>query len=333
MTSRSADKIIALAAAGLCAVILLASCNDSRSGRAGSLNNSRTTSENQFDRSDNRTASSRLDLGDDWDAAARAREDRQGDRSGRRSIRTLGQGDGRDDRTVRRDEPFWTIVLGTYSGENHEQAARNMLSELPRISPELSAARAHATSRGSLVIYGRYPSADDPRAASDLDMIKSMRFRDMPVFSRAFLSRITPAITGAASHPHELLSVRRIYPTVDPLYTLQVAAWGDFDSGTMSSDEVRRRAEEHVRRLRAQGHEAYFHHDPGRRLSVVTVGLFDRTAIDGETGDRSPELRMLMRQFPAHLVNGEELHEPIDSRRPDRGTRVQPPHLVLVPLP
>ncbi len=38
-----------------------------------------------------------------------------------------------------------------------------------------------------------------------------------------------------------------------------------------------------------------------------------------------------MEEFPAHLVNGERLLEPIDGRNPARGMRVQKPRPVLIP--
>lgn len=339
MRRHTADKIIALAVTVMLVALATPACNDGRTAQRSNLNNSGSTFDGRSDASDNRPTGERDDFGEDWDAEAQTRQDRG---TGRRSIRTLGRGRGadRDDSPTRdgrqragRSEPFWTIVLGTFSGSNHEQAAQNMLGELQRVAPELTrGARSHTTSRGSMVIYGQYPEAEDRQARRDLERVKEIRYREMPIFAKAFLSRITPS-SAKGAHPHALLSVREEYPNVDPLYTLQVAAWGDFDSGTMTMDQIRRQAEDHVRRLRAQGHEAYFHHDPGQQLSIVTVGLFDRRAFDSETGERSPELQMLKRQFPAHLVNGEELHEPIDRQRPDRGTRVQPPHLVLVPMP
>ena len=83
--------------------------------------------------------------------------------------------------------------------------------------------------------------------------------------------------------------------------------------------------------LRGQGYEAYFHHDEDRRLSMVTVGLFDKTAIDPESGIWAPEVKLLVRRFPARLVNGEPLREPVSRFQEDLGTRVQEPKLVLVP--
>ena len=73
------------------------------------------------------------------------------------------------------------------------------------------------------------------------------------------------------------------------------------------------------------------HHDDDLRLSMVTVGLFDHTAVDAESGLFAPEVDALLRKFPAHLVNGEPLRELLDRRRPGLGTRVQAPRLVLVP--
>ncbi len=96
-------------------------------------------------------------------------------------------------------------------------------------------------------------------------------------------------------------------------------------------NEIREHAESYTRKLRAQGFEAYFHHDDDRRLSMITVGLFDQTAIDAQSGLLSPPVEHLMRRFPQHLVNGEPLSEPVDRLRPRRGTRIQKPLLVLVP--
>jgi hypothetical protein len=64
---------------------------------------------------------------------------------------------------------------------------------------------------------------------------------------------------------------------------------------------------------------------------MVTVGLFDHTAYDAQSGIFAPEVELLIRKFPARLVNGEPLNEPVNPRFPEFGTRVQAPKLVLVP--
>ena len=58
------------------------------------------------------------------------------------------------------------------------------------------------------------------------------------MFPRAILSRIDLRSARQALHPHSLHSVRRRYPSVDPLYTLEVAIWGDFESGELAPSDI-----------------------------------------------------------------------------------------------
>jgi hypothetical protein len=189
----------------------------------------------------------------------------------------------------------------------------------------------HTGAGGSLVAYGRYESAQSDDAQRDLAWIKGLTLNDLPAFPRAMLSRVNLRPAAAGYRPLELMSARIRHPRVDPLYTLEVAVWGDFESGKLSIEQIHRSAEEYARTLRTRGFEAYYHHDDDRRLSMVTVGLFDHTAIDQRTGLYGPAVEALLRDFPAHLVNGQELLEPVDGRRVQRGTRVQRPKLVHVP--
>ena len=225
----------------------------------------------------------------------------------------------------------WTIVLVTFSAPGHPGAAARTVGQLPAIDPRLGAARVHTTSSGSMVVYGSYGGPGEPEAQADLEWIKSITVNDAAAFPRAMLTRIRPRAALAHSDPFDLMSVRRRFPHVDPLYTLEVAVWGDFESGQLTLDQIHAHAERYARELRAQGFDAYYYHDDDKRLSTVTVGLFDRTAIDPRSGFYSAPVERLLRLFPAHLVNGEPLREPLDSRRPSRGTRVQRPMLVHVP--
>ena len=199
--------------------------------------------------------------------------------------------------------------------------------------PQLAGARVHTTSSGSMVIYGTYESAQDPLAQRDKDTIKNIKIGNPPrqAFPRAMLTRIRLQPIAGIRNPHDLMSLRQRHPNVDPLYTLQVAVWGDFDSGTLTLAQIHRKAEAYAAQLRAQGLEAYFHHDDDQQLSVVTIGAFDRRAIDPQTSFFSPEVEALIQRFPKHLVNGEPLME----KRVDRNRRhveqPQTPRLVEVP--
>lgn len=226
----------------------------------------------------------------------------------------------------------WSIVLQTFTEGDHRAAAGRMISQLPSIDPILAQARSHTTSSGSMVVYGEYDSPDSSAAQSDLDLIKGITISGRPVFGRAMLSRINLNAARGQYGQYELLSVRQRYPNVDPLYTLDIAIWGtDEETGSLTLEQAQAEAEAYARRLRAQGVDAYYHHDPDRGFSTVTVGLFDHNAIDPASGLYHRDVQAFLRRFPNRLVNGEPLHVYIDPQRPDLGTEAQAPRLVLVP--
>jgi len=222
-------------------------------------------------------------------------------------------------------------VLQTFSQEGHRQAAATMVRELQAAAPQLAEARVHTTSNGSMVIYGNYQSAQDPAAQRDKNAVKQITINGHRAFARAMLTRIRLQPAPGTMHPFALMSVRQAHPKVDPLYTLQVAVWGDFDSGELTLEQIHRAAQAYASELRVKNIEAYFHHDDDQRLSIVTIGVFDRRAIDPQTGFFSPEVEALIRRFPLHLVNGEPLLEIKNRRDPRRSRQPQTPRLVEVP--
>ncbi len=236
------------------------------------------------------------------------------------------------DRRAAGSNTVWTIVLATFPSDPGSMAAADrMVSQLGALAPELTDVWVHPTGGGAMVLSGHYDSADNPDAQANLRRVKGTLIREQPAFARAMLTRIKLRPITAGIDPYSLMSVRLRYPNRNPLYTLEVGIWSDFDSGELSLDEIHRKAEAQTRQLRSQGYEAYFYHDDDRRVSAVTVGVFDHTAIDSRSGLYSPALQQLLERFPAHLVNGERLLEPIDGRNTRRGTRVQKPMPVLIP--
>ncbi len=224
----------------------------------------------------------------------------------------------------------WTVVLKTFAESNHQRAAATMAAQVAMLAPELSAVRVHTAKDSSMVVYGKFDNATNSDAQAAKNLVKQTRIRDRIAFPKAFLSRIR---TNAAStfHPHNLLSARRKYPNTKLLYTLQVAMWGDFESGELTLKQIRSRAQAYTAKLRAQGHEAYFYHDDDNRLSMVTIGILDHRVIDHQSGILSSEVKELLRQFPNHLVNGEILYELQDPRDRNKGKKAQSPHLVEIP--
>lgn len=309
----SSYKSVLLAAIVAIATILASACSNGPSEQSALSSRGTGTLPGENDRGGRTQAE--LDLGEDWQAE---------------SGRSTRAGDGQVQPAQGRSS-FWTLLLGTYTDEGHQAAAANMVRSCATIDARLGAARVHTTSKGSMVIYGAWDDPQSPAAQSALAWIKGIELRERPVFPRAMLTRINIRHAQGQFRPAELMSVRLRYPRIDPLYTLQVAVWGDFGSGQLSLEEIRRLAETYTRELRGRGYETYFHHDDDQRLSMVTVGLFDHTAVDPESGLYSEEVERVLKEFPEHLVNGEPLFEPTGSRRPDLRRRVQKPRLVLVP--
>jgi len=232
----------------------------------------------------------------------------------------------------------WTIMLATVSGEdvNQRQVANNALARIRELAPELASARVLPARSGLIIGYGSYADVRDAQAQRDLERIKALTVRGAQPFNGAVLTRVHTEQDSAGGRlsQFDLRTARKLFPKVDPLYTLQVAVWSDFDGG-ITAAQVRANAEKQAAELRAQGHEAYFYHDFDRVISIVTVGLFDSNALKMDKKLNTPvlseEVELLMRKFPAHLVNGQPLEEPISRNKPSLGTRLQTCKLVLVP--
>ena len=234
----------------------------------------------------------------------------------------------------------WTIVIATIGGDeaSDRQKAAEALQRVRELSPEVASARLIPTRSGLLIGIGAYADARDIQAQNDLERIKNITARGGRPFATAVLSRVPtdtlPASTGKL-HEHDLRGARLLFPNVDPLYTLQVGVWSDFESGEISADQVRRNAEKQTAELRSKGYDAYFYHDAERVISIITVGLFDKRALEMDEQLNTPvlseEVEKLLREFPVHLVNGEPMQEPIARNKPSLGMRPQRCKLVLVP--
>lgn len=225
----------------------------------------------------------------------------------------------------------WGVLLNTFDGMGHEMAAQRMAQTCRSMSPILNNTWIHSKRRGSSVLIGRFRAAEDPAARRLLRDVRAIERNGRAVFPRPMLVRIDPRKHPQDFGEMELLRVRGLFPD-QTLYTLQVEVWSDFGTGELSASQVRARAEEVCARLRREGWTAYVHHEVDRVISSVTVGLYDNRSIDAESGlDLDAALIRARKRFPHHLVNGEELQEPIDPRRPALGTRRQAPQLVEVP--
>jgi hypothetical protein len=226
--------------------------------------------------------------------------------------------------------PAWSVLLGTFTGDDHAAAADAAKARLVARFPQVSDCFVRRVSRGSVLLVGRYSGPSDPAAQAKLKELKAIVVDGQRPFTGVMLTRTTT--DAGPPGPHDLRRLRERHPQVKPLYTLQVAVWSTFGDAKVSRTEMRQSAEKFCKELRLKNIEAWVHHDDDTGTSSVLVGAFDSSAYDSKSTLFAPEVEQLMKRFPRHLVNGEEVLVPVDPRRPEGAKRPQGCRLVEVPL-
>jgi len=225
----------------------------------------------------------------------------------------------------------WSVMLATFSQPDHAERANAFRTELVRQYPELATAVVRRVGKGSAIVVGRFEGPEDKAAQAELKRVKAIERNGGKPFAGAMLLRTATEDAVVAVKPHDIKNLRAKFPNVRPLYTLQVAAWSTFGEKGADYATMRAAAERYCAELRGKGFDAWFHHDEDKETSSVTVGSFDRRAYDARSTLFSPEVEDLMRQFPAHLTNGEPVLIPIDPSNPKGRTKPQASRLVEVP--
>lgn len=228
----------------------------------------------------------------------------------------------------------YAITVATFTGPHHNEAAREAASAFVLLKPDVGRMLVvRARRRGSVLTFGSFSGYGDPDAQEAIKLLRSIRLANgQPAFGQMILTRFRSPRAMQSLHPYDLWTVRRDYPTVVPIYTLDVAIWGDFDSGQLPKAKRRSLAENYAASLRNKGFESFFYHDEEKNLSSVTVGLFDYKAVDAETGFYSWEVETLLEQFQERLVNGEQFMEFKNVYDQSLGMKPQHPRLVEVPI-
>ncbi len=224
----------------------------------------------------------------------------------------------------------WSVLLASVTGAEHQANANAIREEVVRRYPQLNDAYVSTTQRGSVVLVGHFTGPQDPAAQAELKVVKEINEGNMRAFPRAMLTRMGAGAEAGPPGPNDLRIVRRTRPNAT-LYSLQVAVWSTFGTDELKMSDIKRSAETLCRQLRAEGNEAYYFHDFDTKTSIVTVGVFGADAYDSKSTLYAPEVEAVMKKFPKHLVNGEELLMPVDMRDPTGKTMPQSPRLVEIP--
>ena len=239
----------------------------------------------------------------------------------------FGDTSATDSASAQQTQDQFSIVVATFTGAGHKSDANAAHASLSlRYSALAPHLRVRDRSRGSAITYGVYSGYNDDSAKQDIKMLRTI------TSGQLMLSKFKSPRARRQLHPHDLWTVRREYPTIVPIYTLEVAVWGDFDSGQLPRQQRRNAAEQYAAALRSKGFEAFFYHNDETELSSVTVGLFSYLALDPETGFYSLEVEAMVSRFPRRLVNGQPVLQYYNPGNPSQGSMEQKPCLAEVPV-
>ena len=266
------------------------------------------------------------DFGQDWDAVEGLLS------GGKMSPQERQPAQASQGSNQRSQVPRYGICVATFSNDAHRAEGNEYIRRLgmllPAISEELSL---YSETDKSMVLYGNFNGWNDPLVRDATQQLRAIRIQGQQIFETPILTEVIPPRDPSSIDPFELLFLRVNYPEARTLYTVEIAVWGDFESGELPPERRRSIAEEYARSLRSAGHQAWFHHDELKQMSTVTIGVFDHRAIDAASGIRSPAVERVVEQFPRRLINGEPLMVPVIRGDPGSGTRPQKPILVEVP--
>jgi hypothetical protein len=231
----------------------------------------------------------------------------------------------------------WTIVVATVppAANPAEQATlASALLEKIRTEGKLPDAMLQRRSTGMVITSGAKYANMNADATDELERIRSIIISGEFPYARASLVPPETMMAGgdrgeargsAGISQYDLRSVGIGKPAKAKFYSLEVAVYGHEDRRKPSTDEAtkfRAAAEEAVRTLRSQGHEAYFYH--GANSSSVTVGVFTETDYDmyAREGIEIAKARQL---FPHVLLNGAAMKDK------NQGGKLAPCQVVNVP--
>jgi len=227
------------------------------------------------------------------------------------------------------DAPAWSVLLATFSQDEHAEIARSMRERIAMRYPQLKDCFVASVSHGSVILVGRFAAPGTPEAQAKLKEVKAITADGQRPFATSMLTRTETTSEGPG--PYDVRRLRQRFPTIVPLYSLQVGVWSTFGEKSANPAQIREAADRYCKELRLKGFEAWVHHDGTTNTSSVCVGHFDHNAYDSKSTLYSSEVAALMKQFPRHLMNGEELAIPIDPQNPKGKTRPQACQLVEIP--
>lgn len=188
-------------------------------------------------------------------------------------------------------EQGWAIQIIEIEGVDRHDRARELTNRL-RTEAKLDNVWIEDAGNVAHLYHGRFNSAADPGIRTTLEKIQKTELDGEKLFA---LAQLVPLI-GDGRLIADPFDLRQFVG----YYSLQI---GFYDEA--AGPNFREIAEQAVRTLREEGHEAYYYHGPYR--SIITIGVFsyEQAFVSAGTHDTyAPRIHKLQTTFPFNLGNG-----------------------------
>lgn len=185
----------------------------------------------------------------------------------------------------------WAIQVAQVSGSTRHDEARELVQQL-RTHSNLADFWIEDLNNTATVYHGRFKQASDPSIRTTLAAVQNIKIDDTQPFAD---SQLVPLV-GQGRAIADPFDLRQFIG----YYSLQI---GFYDAAY--NGDFREAAEQAIRVLREQGHDAYYYHGPHRSIIAVGVFSYEQAFVNAGTHDTyAPHIRELQKQFPFNLGNG-----------------------------
>lgn len=201
--------------------------------------------------------------------------------------------------TDQRNDPYqdpaggqgWAIQVTQITGSTRHDEARDLVQEL-RTQSGLSDFWIEDLNNTATIYHGRFKQASDPGIRDALASVQQIQIDGVQPYIE---SSLIPLVGQgrAIADPFDLRQFIGYYSLQIGFY--DAAFEGDF----------RAAAEQAVRVLREDGHDAYYYHGPYRSILAIGVFSYEQAFVRaGATDTYAPQVRALQKTFPFNLGNG-----------------------------
>ncbi|MEZ6189824.1 MAG: hypothetical protein R3C45_00860 [Phycisphaerales bacterium] len=190
----------------------------------------------------------------------------------------------------------WAIQITEVLGSDRQDRARELTQRL-RSEAQLDNIWIEDIDNVAHIYHGRFANASDKGIRPALEKIQKIELDGERAFEKA---QLVPLV-GQGRVIADPFDLRQF----SGYYSLQIGFY-DEAAGT----DFRDIAEQAVRTLREEGHEAYYYHGPFR--SIITIGVFtyDQAFVSaGNVDTYAPHIRELQKIFPFNLGNGSTINQ------------------------